>query len=58
MNKMSVRPTHDVMPTGHAISGAGLLTPLGVSIISNNLIIDDLIISNNLIIEVYCFDMY
>ena len=33
VNKMSVRPTHDDMATGHAISGAGLLTPLGVDTI-------------------------
>ena len=33
MNKMSVRPTHDDMATGHTISGAGLLTPLGVDTI-------------------------
>ena len=30
MNKMFVRPTHDVMSTEHAIAGVGLLTPLGV----------------------------
>ena len=33
VNKMSVRPTHDDMATGHAISGARLLTPLGVNTI-------------------------
>ena len=33
VNKMLARPTHDVMPIGHAISGAGLLTPLGVDTI-------------------------
>ena len=30
VNKISVRPTRDDMATCHAISGAGLLTPLGV----------------------------
>ena len=33
MNKMLVRPTHDVMFTGHAISGAGLLILLEVDTI-------------------------
>ena len=33
MNKMPVQPIHDVMSTGHAISGARLLTPLGVDTI-------------------------
>ena len=30
MIEMPVRPTLDIMSTGHSISGAGLLTPLGV----------------------------
>ena len=33
MNEMPVQPTHDDMATGHAINGAGLLTPLGVDTI-------------------------
>ena len=33
MNKMSIRPNHDDLATGHTISGAGLLTPLGVDLI-------------------------
>ena len=33
VNEMPVRPIHDDMATGHAISGAGLLTPLGVDTI-------------------------
>ena len=33
MNEMPVRPIHDDMATGHAISGAGLLIPLGVDTI-------------------------
>ena len=33
MIEMPVRPTLDIMSTGHNISGAGLLTPLGVGTI-------------------------
>ena len=33
VNEMPVRPTHDDMATWHAISGVGLLTPLGVDTI-------------------------
>ena len=33
MNKMSIRSTHGVMPSGHDISGVGLLTPLEVDTI-------------------------
>ena len=33
VNEMFVQPTHDDMAIGHAISGAGLLTPLGVDTI-------------------------
>ena len=31
--EMPVRPTLDIMSSGHNISGAGLLTPLGVGTI-------------------------
>ena len=33
VSEMPVRPTHDDMATGHAISGAGLPIPLGVDTI-------------------------
>ena len=33
VNEMSVQPTHDVMSTGHAINGVGLLIPLKVDTI-------------------------
>ena len=33
MIEMPIRPTLDIMSTGHNISGAGLLTPLGVGTI-------------------------
>ena len=33
MIEMSVRPTLDIMSTGHNINGVGLLTPLGVGTI-------------------------
>ena len=36
MNEMFVQPTHGVMPTGHDISGVGLLTPLGMDTIVTN----------------------
>ena len=32
MDEMPIRPTHDVMFIGHAISGARLLIPLQVNI--------------------------
>ena len=33
MNEMPIQPTHDVMFTRYAISGGGLLIPLGVDTI-------------------------
>ena len=33
MTEMPVRPTLDIMSTGHNINGTGLLTPLGVGTI-------------------------
>ena len=33
VNEMPVQPTHDVISRGHVISGAGLLTPLGIDTI-------------------------
>ena len=33
MIEMPIRPTLDIMSTGHNISGVGLLTPLGVGTI-------------------------
>ena len=33
MNEMPIRPTHDDMSIGHAISGVRLLNPLGVDTI-------------------------
>ena len=39
VNKMSVRPTHGDMATGHANSGVGLLIPLRVDTIVTKILV-------------------